>query len=80
MSVFGAQTLAASTSQQGSANRDAHVEMVDPPTDSVSSISFSPQADFLAVGSWDNSVCIYSYRSSLQIVFIVQIDSYLWNR
>ncbi|KAF8071682.1 hypothetical protein FPV67DRAFT_1447197 [Lyophyllum atratum] len=31
------------------------VEMVDPPTDSISSMEFSSQADFLAVGSWDNS-------------------------
>jgi mRNA export factor len=54
MSVLNA--FSASTSQQGAANGDVHVEMADPPTDSVSSISFSPQANFLAVGSWDNSV------------------------
>jgi hypothetical protein len=30
--------------------------MADPPTDSISSIAFSSQADYLAVGSWDNSV------------------------
>ncbi|KAJ7178690.1 WD40-repeat-containing domain protein [Mycena crocata] len=33
--------------------------MGDPPTDSISSLSFSGQADYLAVGSWDNSVRIY---------------------
>ncbi|KAJ7650729.1 WD40-repeat-containing domain protein, partial [Roridomyces roridus] len=35
------------------------VEVADPPTDSISSLSFSNQADFLAVGSWDNSVRVY---------------------
>ncbi|KAF7330392.1 Poly + rna export protein [Mycena venus] len=35
------------------------IEMGDPPTDSISSVSFSGQADYLAVGSWDNSVRIY---------------------
>ena len=59
MSVFGAQALAVSTSQQGGVNKDLHVEMADPPTDSVSSMSFSRQANFLAVGSWDNTVRIY---------------------
>lgn len=60
MSVFSLQAnaLAGSTSQQG-VIKDVHIEIADPPTDSVSSISFSPQADFLAVGSWDNSVRIY---------------------
>ncbi|KAG9010988.1 hypothetical protein FRB94_009034 [Tulasnella sp. JGI-2019a] len=37
----------------------ADIELVDPPPDSISSISFSPTADFLAVGSWDNNVRIY---------------------
>ncbi|KAJ7039643.1 WD40-repeat-containing domain protein [Mycena alexandri] len=35
------------------------IEVADPPGDSVSSLAFSNQADFLAVGSWDNSVRIY---------------------
>ncbi|EIN09851.1 Poly(A)+ RNA export protein [Punctularia strigosozonata HHB-11173 SS5] len=37
----------------------ADVEVADPPTDSVSSMAFSPQGDYLAVGSWDNSVRVY---------------------
>lgn len=32
------------------------IEVADPPTDSISSLAFSPTADYLAVGSWDNSV------------------------
>ncbi|CCM00073.1 uncharacterized protein FIBRA_02100 [Fibroporia radiculosa] len=35
------------------------VELVDPPSDSISSMSFSSQADYLAVASWDNNVRIY---------------------
>ncbi|TRM64431.1 WD40-repeat-containing domain protein [Schizophyllum amplum] len=42
-----------------SSSAEKDVEMPDPPSDSISSISFSPQADYLAVGSWDNSVRIY---------------------
>lgn len=32
------------------------IEVADPPGDSISSIAFSPQADYLAVASWDNNV------------------------
>ena len=32
------------------------VEVANLPEDSISSLSFSPVADFLAVGSWDNNV------------------------
>ncbi|OBZ72465.1 Poly(A)+ RNA export protein [Grifola frondosa] len=35
------------------------IEVADPPGDSISSLAFSPQADYLAVGSWDNNVRIY---------------------
>lgn len=58
MSFFGATTTpAAATTTAAVAEKD--VEMADPPTDSISSISFSSQADYLAVGSWDNSVRFY---------------------
>ncbi|KAI4518453.1 WD40 repeat-like protein [Schizophyllum commune Tattone D] len=42
-----------------SSSAEKDVEMPDPPSDSISSVAFSPQADYLAVGSWDNSVRIY---------------------
>ncbi|VDB96567.1 unnamed protein product [Peniophora sp. CBMAI 1063] len=35
------------------------VEVANLPEDSISSLSFSPVADYLAVGSWDNNVRIY---------------------
>ncbi|KAG8878272.1 hypothetical protein FRB97_002671 [Tulasnella sp. 331] len=48
MAFFGAQPTS-----------PADIELIDPPPDSISSISFSPTADFLAVGSWDNNVRVY---------------------
>ncbi|KAJ3866653.1 WD40-repeat-containing domain protein [Lentinula novae-zelandiae] len=54
MSFFGT-----STTTNTSATAEKDIEMADPPTDSISSMSFSSQADYLAVGSWDNSVRIY---------------------
>lgn len=45
----------ASTSTAAS-TQDKDIEIADPPTDSISSVAFSPQADYLAVGSWDNNV------------------------
>jgi hypothetical protein len=32
-------------------------ELVEPPTDSISCVKFSPNAPILAVGSWNNEVC-----------------------
>ena len=51
MSFFGAST---STTPAAAADKD--IEVADPPADSISSISFSSAADYLAVGSWDNNV------------------------
>ncbi|CCM00075.1 uncharacterized protein FIBRA_02102 [Fibroporia radiculosa] len=56
MSFFGnaSRSTTVTTTQA-----DKDIEVADPPTDSISSISFSPQADYLAVASWDNNVRIY---------------------
>lgn len=50
MAFFGA-TTPSSTDPKDS-------ELADPPSDSISCLSFStaPQSDYLAVGSWDNNV------------------------
>lgn len=50
MSFFGA------TTSTTAATPDKDIEVADPPPDSISSLAFSPQADYLAVGSWDNNV------------------------
>lgn len=58
MSFFGSNTGAAAvnTSNSTAAEKDIEVEVADPPSDSISSLSFSGQADYLAAGSWDNNV------------------------
>ena len=38
-------------------------EIVSPPTDSVSAVSFSPTADILGVTSWDNAVSAVSHST-----------------
>ncbi|KZT01555.1 Poly(A)+ RNA export protein [Laetiporus sulphureus 93-53] len=62
MSFFNAPTTTATTAVQG----DKDIEVADPPSDSISSLSFSPQADYLAVGSWDNNVRIYEVSQNGQ--------------
>ncbi|OSX57656.1 hypothetical protein POSPLADRAFT_1174191 [Postia placenta MAD-698-R-SB12] len=57
MSFFGAAS--SSTTANTAAAADKDIEVADPPTDSISSLSFSSQADYLAVASWDNNVRIY---------------------
>lgn len=54
MSFFGAAS--SSTTANTAAAADKDIEVADPPTDSISSLSFSSQADYLAVASWDNNV------------------------
>lgn len=58
MAFFGNATTTGGVGATGntSSSPDKDIEVVDPPTDSISSISFSSQADYMAVGSWDNSV------------------------
>jgi mRNA export factor len=50
MSFFGTATSTTA------APSEKDIEVADPPPDSVSTLAFSPQADYLAVGSWDNNV------------------------
>lgn len=67
MSFFNASsssTVAGTSTQGSSAAKD--IEVADPPPDSVSSLSWSPQADFLAAGSWDNNVRIYEIGANGQ--------------
>jgi len=55
MSFFG--TAATTTTPAAPADKD--IEVPEPPSDSISSLSFSSAADYLAVGSWDNNVRLY---------------------
>ncbi|KAL8264792.1 hypothetical protein R6Q59_022922 [Mikania micrantha] len=40
------------------ANPNNSPEVVSPPTDAVSSLCFSPKANYLVATSWDNQVCV----------------------
>jgi mRNA export factor len=42
------------------------VQIPDGPSDTVSALSWSPTADFLAVSSWDNSVRVYEVGNPIQ--------------
>lgn len=42
------------------------VQVPDGPSDTVSALSWSPTADFLAVSSWDNSVRVYEVGNPIQ--------------
>jgi len=64
MSFFGSATNASAVVP--SAPQDKDIEIADPPPDSISSLAFSPQADYLAVGSWDNNVRIYEVGANGQ--------------
>ena len=60
MALFGTPTSRFSTSA------DKDIEVPQPPGDSISSLAFSNQADYLAVGSWDNSVCTSKFHARKQ--------------
>ncbi|TVY53119.1 Nucleoporin [Lachnellula cervina] len=53
-------------------SRDATLSM--PPDDSISSLSWSPAANFLAVGSWDSRVRIYDVRTIQTGTGVAAID------
>jgi hypothetical protein len=58
MSLWGARAPAATTTNNAP---ETDIEVVEPPSDSISCIAFSPasQGDYLAVGAWDNTVCVF---------------------
>jgi len=64
MSFFN--TTASTTPAVATAAADKDIEVADPPSDSISSIAFSSQADYLAAGSWDNNVRIYEVGANGQ--------------
>jgi WD40 repeat protein len=47
-------TSLSSTTANYNPNKD--IEVVQPPSDSISDLAFSPLANFLAASSWDNQV------------------------
>lgn len=63
MSFFGTST---STTLGSNTAVEKDIEVADPPSDSISAVAFSPTADYLAVGSWDNNVRIYEVGANGQ--------------
>lgn len=60
MSLFGPPSTASTpstSSTSGDISKD--VALSQPPDDSISALSFSPAADYLAVASWDKRLRIY---------------------
>jgi mRNA export factor len=62
MSFFGAKAPVKAAVNEATAN---DVEVPNGPPDSVSGLSFAPNADYLAVSSWDNQVRIYEVGQAI---------------
>jgi len=75
MSLWGTRapaTAAASNAQE------ADVELFEPPSDSISCVAFSPatMGEYLAVGAWDNTVCVFMS----DMLFIYAVNALLTRR
>ena len=64
--LFGsaASTATSSNANQTPGELKNDVALQSPPEDGISDLRFSPQADYLAVASWDKKVRIYEIMSS----------------
>jgi mRNA export factor len=62
MTSFGSGFGAAASSY----NPNKDVEVTAPPSDSISSLSFSPVANYLIATSWDNQVRCYEIQANGQ--------------
>lgn len=59
MSLFGGTNTVNTfgrPAQPTATQAEQDIEVVQPPTDGVSALSFSPVAEFLAASCWDNNV------------------------
>ena len=66
MSLFSTAQSSASSTTTGDISKD--VEVQQPPEDSISSLTFSPAAELLAVSSWDKKVRIYEVQGNGQTI------------
>ena len=71
MAFFGG-SAGATNPLGGSNTTDKDVEVSDPPSDSISSLSFSSAGEFMAVGSLNNEV-----RLNVQYYIVAQFTNYL---
>lgn len=70
--LFGGRAAPASTNALGDSSKDT--QLSSPPEDSISGLSWSPVANYLAVSSWDNKVRIYDITTSKQGTGVAAID------
>jgi len=70
MSLWGTRAPATATANNA---QETDIELVEPPSDSISCIAFSPatHGEFLAVGAWDNTVCVFMS----DILFIYTVNA-----
>ena len=71
MTTFGTtfgSSLGSGSSAQSNYNPNKDVELSSPPGDSISSINFSPVANYLVATSWDNQVRCYEIQANGQSV------------
>jgi len=52
--------MTSATTAQINANKD--FEVVNPPEDSISCLAFSPKANYLVAGSWDNQIRLWDVQ------------------
>lgn len=67
MSLFGGSNPVSTfgrPAQPAATPAEQDIEVTQPPTDGISSLSFSPVADFLAASCWDNNVRIYGVEQN----------------
>ena len=66
MTTFGSTLGSPLGSAAGNYNANKDIEVTSPPTDSISSLSFSPVANYLVATSWDNQVRCYEIQANGQ--------------
>jgi mRNA export factor len=66
MTTFGSTLGSTLGSPGGNYNANKDIEVASPPTDSISSLSFSPVANYLVATSWDNQVRCYEIQQNGQ--------------
>ena len=73
MSIFGSSSAFNFNSNKSGANPNKDIEVQQPPSDTISCLKFSPNANFLIASSWDNNVSSYALYSKIffRITFFV---------
>ena len=61
--LFGSASSSASAANSTTGDISKDIALSNPPEDSISDISFSPQSEHLAVASWDKKVRIYEINA-----------------